>query len=467
VKEKRFLFFLFVISFLIRAVFSIVFFCEDKKYIHADTACYNEVGTQIVQGKGISLKDGSSFFNRVPGYSLFIALVYKIFGINISYVEWAQIFIASLIPILIFFLSLTFFPQNMLLAKVVSVYSAFHVGFIIFSCYLMSESLFIVFFLLFLLFFFSRTSSFTHIFLSGLFLGIASLVRPVGHYMLLILVFLLFLQKICFLEKLKRITLFLVAWIIPIGWLLLRNYLLTGFMFFHTLPGKHFLSYVAVPIYMNVSYGSQDSVLNRFGTQSDFYRSCKKIYHEWEQLMDQERRKKGRALHEIEESIVAERLTLDYIKKYPFLAFKNGLFNMFKTCCSLYSADILNLNSSFSKDRELSKKRAKLGRFARYLYFSGGSYVLFFTIYYEIISLLFILLGFIGCFFVVFKNKKFLFQFFPIVLFVGFFIFISFADGIARLRFPIEPFLIIFACYFWLCVVRNKCFSKKRMIKNV
>ena len=182
-KERTFLLFLFFFSLVVRAATFGLLLSKDERYMDFDSLKYNEVAQQIYQGQGISNADGTNHFYRVPGYALFLSILYKMFGNHPVNALWVQVFLASFIPILIFFLSLVLFPSNMSVAKISSVYASFHFGYVILSGFLMTESLFCIFFLLFLILFFSKK----YFFLSGVFLGLASMLRPVGHYFMLVL----------------------------------------------------------------------------------------------------------------------------------------------------------------------------------------------------------------------------------------------------------------------------------------
>ena len=205
-KDKNFLFYLFLFSFFIRVLF-FIFFVKDNPIVwRFDSQVYREVAEQIVSGNGISNTDDTPHFYRVPGYSMFLALTS--FGRSFNYSLWIQIFLASFVPLLIFYLSKTLFRKEKLLPYIASIFSAIHLGFVLFAGLAMSESLFLIFFLLFLIFFYpsspeasTRFGLKPQFFISGLFLGLASMFRPVGHYLIFVSVVLIFfLYK----NKMKR-----------------------------------------------------------------------------------------------------------------------------------------------------------------------------------------------------------------------------------------------------------------------
>ena len=85
-------------------------------------------------------------------------------------------------PFPIIFISLIFFPTNLLLAKICSIYSAVHLGFIVFSGMAMAESFFSFFFFLFLIYFFSCFNLCSYkLFFAGI-----SILQEAGKYLILL-----------------------------------------------------------------------------------------------------------------------------------------------------------------------------------------------------------------------------------------------------------------------------------------
>ncbi len=314
--EKKFLLFLFIFSFLVRAVIFHFYLGNNENFWQVDSNTYHVTAVEITKGNGFSLPDGRSNFYRLPGYPLFLSAYYKLFGEDKKNVLWWQIFLASLIPLLIFFLSLTLFPARTLLAKVASLYSSIHLGLVLYSGFFMTETPFILFLLLFFILFFSSThlsfctdgkktkkstkeaecttipfvpeaSGFGPGFMNlheklygkdyekqqmcflknvnkkehkhymfllgaGFCLGLASLIRPVGHYLIVIAILMLLVSKNWWEDKIGKSIILSLGWLIPVLFWLIRNYLLIGHIFFHTLPGGHFLYLSAARTAMHV-----------------------------------------------------------------------------------------------------------------------------------------------------------------------------------------------------------------------
>ncbi|MBX9830373.1 hypothetical protein K2X40_00305 [Candidatus Babeliales bacterium] len=507
-KEKNFLTLLFLFSFVIRAL---VFFCylsKENRFWQADSATYHQLATSIAAGKGVANANGDPAFYRVPGYPVFLAVHYALFGQEKTIALWFQVLIASLLPILIFFLSLALFPKMLVLARVASLYSAVHLGLVLYAGFFMTETLFLFFFLLFMLFFLPvnhlffcsspengslppeknwmnriagslflprpactgasflelyekmygddvenmytmtradkklfecRQHVFQRLAWAGFFLGVASMVRPVGHYLLPLSMLMIFLSHDYWREKCAKSLLFIMAWIVPVSFWLLRNYMLVGQIFLHSLPGGHFLYFSAARVVaheQHISYERAREVVHKKVRKREH--AFKKEYH--------------RVPNEYEHCAMQEKLAIGYFKHYPLTSLKLWLTDMFRTKFSLYSAELLYLESGRPEFDYFAPGRSWFSMIKRYLFPATNKLWLRAVIFVEIMSMLFMLLGFV--LFVLsgfFRRRVSMICITSRVLpFMAFFIVISLAGGYARMRLPIEPFIILFAWHFWL-----------------
>ncbi|MFA5074617.1 MAG: hypothetical protein WC436_00775 [Candidatus Babeliales bacterium] len=463
--KNKFLIFLFLISLLINSLFFILFLNKNKNYyVCQDSYQYDSVALQIAQKNRIYDADNKPSFYRVPGYSIFLSIFYKIFnffpknlfGHNIKIALYFQILLSCFIPILIFFLSLTLFPNNILLAKFASLCSVFNLGFVLHSGLLMSDILFLLFFLLFCILFFSSFNllfcaknfcnkniklCFLKIFLSGIFLSLASLIRPVGHFIIVIAIFLLIFSSFKFFEKIKAILSLFVGWLPLVFIWLLRNYLLTGFIFFHTMPGYHFLTYFAAEI---------DSIANKI-THGE---SKVKLLKEWENLI-LEKEENNNKLSEIEKCNLAQKIVNKHLKNNSIITAKHAFINILKTLLSLNSSYLLFIDTktlpTYTGETTLWSK------IKFYLSPQTNNKFLIFLIFFEILFLIFILLGFL----LEILNSLFSINLLCIILkvlpFVFILLFLTLGSGVARLRLPIEPFFIILGGDFWIKFFRKIC----------
>ncbi|MCK4265294.1 hypothetical protein KAW80_02970 [Candidatus Babeliales bacterium] len=443
--DNKKLFLLFCLGLLIRGIVFHFYLAKNERFWNFDSSAYHEVAVEISKGEGIRNPNGSYHFYRVPGYALFSSIFYKIFGVNKKYPLWGQVVLGSLLPLLVFCLVLVLYPGNLLLAQIASLWAAFHQGFIIFSGLFMSETLFSFFFLLFLIFFLLRFEgffiksiaiiSYKLLFISGLFLGLASLVRPVGFPIILLSIFLIFISNFSLRQKTSGSLVLFGGWFSVVFWWLLRNFLLTGYLFFQTLPGLHFLKHSAARINMEMN-------------QVPYMLSLERVNKEYLDLCKKEECEKSRKLMEIEYCILAERVSYKYFLKNWYLTAKHAFTNMFKTSFSLYASELLFIDSG-GQLPSYDLSRTWTDKVFRFLLPKVSSYLLSFFIYLEIFLFLFILIGFFAGVFTSLVNLN-LSVIFKIMPFIGGFIFLSLACGFARLRLSIEPLVFIFSLNYWV-----------------
>ncbi len=423
-----------------------------------DSGHYHTIATSLVQGKGFANKNGQPQFYRLPGYPLFLAICYKLFGIDPEKALWAQLLLATLIPLLIFLLALALFPRAPGGAMLASLVTAIHPGYLTLSGQVLTETLFSIFFILFFIFFLPSFSLFFErkkilkastawLLGAGLSLGIASLIRPLGHYVFVLSLVLLLISSYPIRQKIKSLFTFSFGWIAIAGIWLLRNYLLTGFIFLHTLSGVHFLNHLATRVVMqsqNITY----------------QQAQKKVNKKLATLEKQKQKLVGRALLAPEQNIIQEKLALKLVMSSPLISIKLGIINMLKTIFGLYSSDLLFIDSG-GKLPEYSNKRTLKQMVMRLLDPDVKSKNILYVIYFEILLFLLILLGF-GAFktsaLFCWDKFAFLLKISPFILLL---VFISLACGTARLRLPFEPFLIIVSCMFWVNFLKKRLGNSK------
>lgn len=450
----KFLGILWMLAFIVRAIVFLGYLSHDDKFWQVDSRTYDLVARGLTAGKGVSFPDGTSNFYRLPGYPFFLSIFYSMFGEgNKTAALWGQIILASFIPLLIFLLSLMLLSGRVLLAKIVSLISVFHLGLVLYSGFFMSESLFI-FFLCAAFFFFFRAHKMViaqekvkiaqDLVRAGFFLGIVSLIRPVGHYLIVLMcvMLLLFLRE-RFSLRIRNTVIFFIGWFIPVFFWLLRNYLLLGYVFFHTLPGGHFLHLSAARIAMyvhDVSYQEARTMLQK-EVDTNIYDQEKLI---------------GKPLNEIEQCYAHEVVAKKYFKMRPLLAVKNWGTDILRASLSLYSAEIMYLESERQEYDYFKKGRSFKSLFSRYFYPETGTKWVKMLVWGEIAFFIFMLLTFLGyCMQQLISLSRGGFTsenvfFVESVIFILFFLVIALAGGYARMRLPIELLLWIWAMKFWV-----------------
>ena len=501
--EKWFLAALFVGSLLIRAGVYYGYLGNDNRYWQVDSNTYHLVAQGFAEGNGIALPNGTPNFYRLPGYPIFIAMFYKLFGANPYKALWGQIVLASFIPLLMFFLALVMFPRRRWLAYVAGIGGAVHIGLVLYAGFFMTESLFLFLFLLFLIFLFkavhlffcsykeevictqacspdcavsfipdpmpmvpsfmqfyervvqrskdacatrtvcSSTRVLQYLLISGFFLGLASLVRPVGHYLVWVVLALIALSAGSWQQKVRNGVVFFVAWLVPVLFWLIRNYMLLGHLFFHTLPGGHFLYLSATRVMMEAD-------------QVSYVQARIKAAHDVRTLIKAQEREAGRPFNEIERCYAHEQLARQYFLQHPLITAKIWLTDMVRTCFSLYSAEIVYLEAGRKSIDYFATNRTWWSLFERYLFPQTDNMWVKALIYTEIGMFLLFLLGFlfglvrlVGSLFRPLYSSADQCSWLRALPFMGLLVFVALAGGYARMRLPIEPLLMILSLYGW------------------
>lgn len=430
IKFRSCLFILFLVSLLTRLVFFYYFTQHGTNaWIYVDSDQYLSIAKNLIVGNGFCLEPGIATAYRLPGYPLFLAACFKLFGVHIIPALLLQIVLASLIPILVFFVSLSLLPDCFTVAMIASVAAALHPGFIVYAGMLATESLCVLFLLIFFLFLFrglKQSQPWYWWCVGGMCLGVASLLRPVGHYVLVVAIVMFLLVRV------RGCIPLIFGWLlIVIPWLI-RNALLFGGLLFHTLPGLHFLQYVATPIVVQTEHCSYPQA-----------RAC--VLNEWNQRIELQAQMKHHSLNEYERCRIGESLAFEYVKAHPVCAGKYACTEMFKTVAGLYSAIILLADGAAWPD--YGERATWLAKVQRFLMPQVQRKWLIPFIYYEILFLFIMLLGF--CIFLVRIWRNILLwsvatKILPfIILFIG----LTLAYGGARLRMPADPLLLLGAVY--------------------
>ncbi|MCK4650879.1 hypothetical protein KAT08_01765 [Candidatus Babeliales bacterium] len=463
-REKLFLLLIFFLSFLLNFSFFHFFIKKGKDYLRGDTPEYHNIAVQIANGNGISDIKGVPNYYRVPGYACFLAFCYKLFNFDVIKTLYFQTFLSAIIPVLVFVLSIVIFPSNILLAKISSLFMTFNFGTILYSGFLMSESVFMIFFLMFCIvffpsfkFFFIKTHSnvFSYkpsprlrfinnkFFISGVLLGITSLIRPVGHFIIFVVIILLFLSNFNFKKKIISSTLLFLGWFLIVSWWFLRNFLLTSHIFFHSMIGSHFLYFFTPDV-----YGQE--------TKIDFLHARETLKKQWKEDIKNNEKIKGRKLNDFEIRSLAKNVSFRCLKKFPVGTVKRGIINICKTLCGFHvSVLIYKYSKSFPGYNTVTSLFDKL---KCYLFPNLDNKLLIFIIYFEFFWMIFVFLGFLGGIILSLFRVELLSEFLKFLPLISLLLVLTFGIGLARLRFAFEPFLIIFSSYFWIFLLNKiKC----------
>ena len=205
----------------------------------SDDREYVSIARNIVDGKGI-VKDSIlpleiNFFKKLPfpdvmhppGYPLIIAGFFKVFGVS----DFAALLPSYLSYFILILLCFYFVKKyvNTKAAITAAIILIFNKEILDYSCIALSEEVYTaVFFFFFILAI--RANSLGAIFFVGIILGVSHLIREnIYPFFIPMLFFLYFYPD---LPRWKKIGLFTIGLLIPISFIIVKNYLTTGEPFF-------------------------------------------------------------------------------------------------------------------------------------------------------------------------------------------------------------------------------------------
>ncbi|MFA6263061.1 MAG: hypothetical protein WCW33_04695 [Candidatus Babeliales bacterium] len=452
--QRRFLLAIFVFALIIRLALFFAFLRQGTNaWLPFDSDQYYRIAHNIAAGNGMCLVPGEPQMYRLPGYPLFLALALPLGGIERALLF--QLVLSCLIPILIFFLALQL-KFSLSCARLAAVLSCVHAGLITYAGMVATETLFLVFLLLFFIIFLPYVrmqwcvipvhNSIYRMIGAGVLLGIVSLIRPVGHYLVILSVIMLMVGA-SMREWLRNAGALVLGWGLLVAPWVVRNFFLTGALLFHSLPGLHFLQYTAAYIVMerdHCSYGDARPLL----------------MHQRDEAIAQRIAHQRRPLTEYEACCCAQKIATSYVYAYPWLFIKTACVQMLKTCCGLYAAQPLMTDAY--RWPSYTYATTTWTKIKRFLFPAVRHCCLIFFIYYELFLWLMMIIGLCGACLSAFYDKTLscaLAKAAPyVVLLVG----VTLAYGCARLRLPVEPFIIIFSGAGWLWL-RGRWLKKKNI----
>lgn len=411
--EKRYILLVFLIALLIRLFF--IFNYSAYLIPVKDAVFYDNTALSILKGKGIVDTKGNAFTNIPPLYSLFLSIIYFIFGHNYIVVRIIQSILYALICIFVFLTSKYIYgkPEAYLASLITAIWPAF----ILFSYYggpgfILTETLFI-FLLTTLVFYISKIEHFSiyNCAIIGIITGLLILTRFIAVIIFLIftLYILLFEKKIIF----KFLFVLLIGIFLVLSPWIIRNYRVT-----------HKVSLL--------SNNELTSLLSLFvATFSDLE---SKWHINAEEL--------GRAVYEGRDyQYVAKAWNIDERKVNAEI--KKKIFN-----------EVLKYPLRYFK---MLSKNMKIFWSPYYNPIKNQGLIKFNFIYAFIIP--FVVLGFFIS--ILKRNKKSLFSF---GLILGFTFIHLITVSCERYRYPIEPLLIIFASAGFFYLIRIFPKTRQRII---
>ena len=253
--------FIFILALTVRSGYALLF-VEGNNLILEDQMMYIQIGKAMAEtGDFLQTTSGGyiTVTERLPGYPALIALVYTLFGESNMAVVAAQILIDSFTCVIIALIVESVVTGGLLVAGIVS---ALNLGMIILSGMILTDTLFLFLFSIFILFLlkYLRQPTSLHMLVAISFLCIATLARPVSYYLVLALLPLLMVffvwKKIPFKQAMYTLLLYIIPIVIVFGSMHYRNYTEYNSFSLTNQGGGHTLHWVVPAAYQYSGQGS-------------------------------------------------------------------------------------------------------------------------------------------------------------------------------------------------------------------
>jgi len=252
VKIKKILF-VFLVALIMRIVYA-WFFVDASNLILEDQMMYIQLAQQYPSTGFLGVTS-----DRVPGYPLLVATIYNLFGENNMAVVMVQIFIDSLTCVIIGLIAESVIPRGFLVAGLIS---ALNLNMIILSGMILTDTLFLFLFSIFILLFYHyiKSPNYFKLFMAISMLCLSTLVRPVSYYMVFMLLPFIFWfaiqSKWTFRQMLSSFLMYLIPIVIILGPIQYRNYHEYDSLSLVSQGGSHILYWVVPAVYQYSGQGS-------------------------------------------------------------------------------------------------------------------------------------------------------------------------------------------------------------------
>ena len=244
---------IFFLALLVRVGYAFLF-VEPEYLFTEDQTLYIKLAQQFPDSGFLGLTP-----ERMPGYPLFIASIYSIFGEVMWNVILIQILLDSISCIMIATIAHLLFDKGFWIAGVLS---SINLNMVILSSTFLPDTLFLFLFILFLFSFsqYLQNKNIRWFFLLTLFISLATLVRPSSYYLLPIVLIGLVGWRLWERDTVIKISKLVALYLLVVGTLLgsihQRNYQQYGSIALASNTGSHLLNWVVPATYQYSGQGS-------------------------------------------------------------------------------------------------------------------------------------------------------------------------------------------------------------------
>lgn len=462
---------LFATAILLRGGAFFFYLQHEERYRQADSSDYHICALMLSHTGNMNHPETKKpIFWRTPGYPRYLSFFYSWYGLKSPLFSensaaqkasiWFQIFLSSFIPLIVFFLALCL-THNTTLAWISGWIFALHLGFILASGYLLTDSLAMVFFFLFLLFFYQAFRfigeidryPIKHMYLllclAALSLAIYTWMRPNGKFIAMLSIGIMLLCQCSWKKKLLKIITFgAVFFVLLLPWYI-RNYEATGKWFFCPMSGPYLLSFSAPKIVRRIAQRPLDQCLkflfSQVKTELDYRENMIALIAPH---------------HVVPQELVCGEIAHPWIMKYPHYFMIDWMKEVCKTTFDLYSSQVvslLNKTHTFDPIEEFLTEKLQLC-----LYKQPMPLLMRLIVFIEALFYLLLWIGILGglsMFLIAPLFTRHLNEYtilwIQTGIMVGGLLFMTGGFGYARLRMPAEPLLVILSLTFWLWLISD------------
>jgi len=411
---------------------------QERKAV-SDAGGYHQIAVNLLEHRVYSVhplsSSGSpistSIILRTPVYPFFVAGIYAISGYRVYMVLLLQIVIGALSCLLIYGIGSMLFNKKV--GFLAGCLLAVDFVSLLYANMLMTETLFTFLFLASIYFVvrFLKRSSIKYLVWGGLFMGLATLCRPVSLYfpvfLVLFFIFSSFFKRTRLVSRIANGLVFILVFLLVLSPWLIRNTVVSGFPHISSM-GRMLLMDNAV-----------------FLEQARSGRSFREIQGEFSKEL--ENLVKGKNLSEIEEVRIAQQLGLEKIMKHPVLYARVHLAGTLPTLVEPGSSEFwrllgkkprgIHILSEFLTKGSGGVIATVLGNksFSQICYI-GGAMIFLLIIYIALIA---------GSIDLILKRKYSVVILFLAIL--GYFLLAVGPLGNMRYRVPIMPYIMLLAAY--------------------